>query len=936
MLNMIDTQDKLKNFSEQQLVTEMQQPTGSAPQFMVLGEIERRKRMRQDMQRQEGLMQPTVAQEAVSAAGVPQQGIAGLAQSLAPKTDMAQNTGVGTVQQPVKMAVGGRMSGGTIANIANLKVVRPDLYEEYKDDPEMLELTAEFFASGAAVDAEQTGLEAIESPMNPKGIISTMSALATATDDEKTALLFPDGNRGVPVVQPPEMGPEFNEFGPEGLAARTAAAERDNQERMGFLAARDAEADRMMGINSPIGSSAVDSFGPDAFAQRTAAAEIQNQARLAEAAGIDARADRMMDINKIPERGLPELTSQRRAVDTPAYQGLQDLLQERREYADSGSTDNVESDAQRDDTLRFLRGAEGAPTDNRSLIDAIGSGKEDSGRARSGTIGVREGLYFPHTYAPEVTSLNKRSLDFLKSDTSVPREQIYDLSPQGRLKYENEEEFTTGTGGPMLSSEANAAINAVQAENSRRQDADSRRAATQNLRSTAASIASLENPQIAPASGLASVVADTPPTAPAMGVQADIDRLSGIINDSKLPPAVRANAAQELQALQNSIAVRQYGGNLSAAANGIDLPEGYIMGPMGPMLDPNYRSPGKTGNSLVNKAALAGTEALATLAESGAVDPTLTETAKTIAEQADFERVLNPINQEIAEITAALDNPYVPADLKIGMEARIAALKTEIPVAASAGPSKLVPPTMDSIKSTNSTASGYKRLIDPATGRTGLASYVAPEGSASSGTDAAFLSPKTTPVVKGGGTSGGTSVGTSGGTSAGSGQGRIADLIADRKKQGDQDKWLALAQAGLSLMSSGDFGKAGQEGLAALMAQRAQMNKFDTDMLKLESDLQLNNARIAASRRSGVAKPKAVPAAFLTDLRKQIEATEAKLSNLRAPVPAGRIYGAAQDPDAALRTRLENELQSIQGQIDFMYSSRGLPTVSGNAKRTKV
>ena len=836
------------------------------------------------------------------------------------------------------------MSGGTIANIANLKVVRPDLYEEYKDDPEMLELTAEFFASGAAVDSEQTGLEALEAPytppMNPKGITAMIPALATATDDEKTALLFPDGNRGVPVVQPPEMGPEFNEFGPEGLAARTAAAERDNQERMGVLAARDAEADRMMGINSPIGSSAVDSFGPDAFAQRTAAAEIQNQARLAEAAGIDARAARMMEVNQIPERGLPELTSQRRAVDTPAYQGLQDLLQERREYADSGSTDNVESDAQRDDTLRFLRGAEGAPTDNRSLIDAIGSGKEDSGRARSGTIGVREGLYFPHTYAPEVTSLNKRSLDFLKSDTSVPREQIYDLSPQGRLKYENEEEFTTGTGGPMLSSEANAAINAVQAENSRRQDADSRRAATQNLRSTAASIASLENPQIAPASGLASVVADTPPTAPAMGVQADIDRLSGIINDSKLPPAVRANAAQELQALQNSIAVRQYGGNLSAAANGIDLPEGYIMGPMGPMLDPNYRSPGKTGNSLVDQAAMAGTEALTTLAESGAVDPTLTETAKTIAEQADFERVLNPINQEIAEITAALDNPYVPADLKIGMEARIAALKTEIPVAASAGPSKLVPPTMDSIKSTNSTASGYKRLIDPATGRTGLASYVAPEGSASSGTDAAFLSPKTTPVVKGGGTSGGTSVGTSvgtsGGTSAGSGQGRIADLIADRKKQGDQDKWLALAQAGLSLMSSGDFGKAGQEGLAALMAQRAQMNKFDTDMLKLESDLQLNNARIAASRRSGVAKPKAVPAAFLTDLRKQIEATEAKLSNLRAPVPAGRIYGAAQDPDAAVRDSLKTELKYFKDQVALIYNQRNLGGAPADPGRTVV
>jgi hypothetical protein len=41
MLNMIDTQDKLKNFSEAQLIKEMQMPSGSAPQFMVLSEIER-------------------------------------------------------------------------------------------------------------------------------------------------------------------------------------------------------------------------------------------------------------------------------------------------------------------------------------------------------------------------------------------------------------------------------------------------------------------------------------------------------------------------------------------------------------------------------------------------------------------------------------------------------------------------------------------------------------------------------------------------------------------------------------------------------------------------------------------------------------------------------------------------------------------------------
>ena len=180
MLNMLDTQDKLKNFSEAQLIKEMQMPSGSAPQFMVLSEIERRKRLRSDAQRQEGLMQPTVAQEAVSAAGVPQQGIAQVAQSMAPKTDMTQNTGVPNVQaaglpaqpnQPQRMAdggimrlaPGGQMSGGTLSAIASLKVTNPDIYEKYKDDPRVLAQMAKAFLE-VAEDPEMTTLEALEAP----------------------------------------------------------------------------------------------------------------------------------------------------------------------------------------------------------------------------------------------------------------------------------------------------------------------------------------------------------------------------------------------------------------------------------------------------------------------------------------------------------------------------------------------------------------------------------------------------------------------------------------------------------------------------------------------------------------------------------------------------------------------------------------------------
>ena len=95
-MNIIDIQDQLKNFSEQQLISEMQTPTGSAPQFLVLSEIKRRKRVRDDFMKREAANQPTVAEEAVAAAGVPQSGIMGMSEAMAPKSTMVQNS-VGSV-----------------------------------------------------------------------------------------------------------------------------------------------------------------------------------------------------------------------------------------------------------------------------------------------------------------------------------------------------------------------------------------------------------------------------------------------------------------------------------------------------------------------------------------------------------------------------------------------------------------------------------------------------------------------------------------------------------------------------------------------------------------------------------------------------------------------------------------------------------------------
>ena len=68
-MNIVQLQDQLKNFSQDQLVREMQMPSGSAPQFLVLGEIMRRKRMQDDFTAQQAKDDGgTVAQEAVAAA----------------------------------------------------------------------------------------------------------------------------------------------------------------------------------------------------------------------------------------------------------------------------------------------------------------------------------------------------------------------------------------------------------------------------------------------------------------------------------------------------------------------------------------------------------------------------------------------------------------------------------------------------------------------------------------------------------------------------------------------------------------------------------------------------------------------------------------------------------------------------------------------------
>lgn len=112
-MNIIELQDNLKDFSDNVLMKEMQSPSGNMPQFLVLSELTRRRRMRDDYKRQEAANMPTVAEEVMTASGAPQEGLTAIARNMAPNSSIAQNTSADMAVQreptraPQMMADGG-------------------------------------------------------------------------------------------------------------------------------------------------------------------------------------------------------------------------------------------------------------------------------------------------------------------------------------------------------------------------------------------------------------------------------------------------------------------------------------------------------------------------------------------------------------------------------------------------------------------------------------------------------------------------------------------------------------------------------------------------------------------------------------------------------------------------------------------------------------
>jgi hypothetical protein len=548
MMNMIELQNKLKNFSQEQLVGMMQQPSGDAPQFMVLGEITRRQKMQQ-----EATKAPTqsVAQEAVSAAGVPQGGIADMARTLAPQTNVAQNTGAMSAppqdmpsapQGIAKMASGGviKMQAAGKIDYARYRELARRLIRNDSFSPEELKELEQIKGTSAFMDAEYAAEYELANPDFRRVESSAPTPVFDATVEVPSLNQAPAADAGM-------LMNDTNDF----LYG----------DRPSSRPTYDSAAPQM-----PVPPK-TDSMPQGPRPSTTGGTQVNIAGNIYAVLGDGSVVDQM---GRTPPPPVAELARQK--AGTPAAQ-----FTTQQQYQDA-----------------------------QNLANRIGANSGENAVLPSENLlmgGGREGTPYLNTPA---------------ADTAI---YAGGYDPQSRAA-------TSTTGLAALSQETMPTVGGPD-----------------------------------PRGGL--------------DIQSKINRLRAII-ESNASPMERMQAAQELEKLNDSVAMTQ--GYLAQQER--TLPPGYIMTAMGVQLDPNYVAPGTTGNSIIDQTVTqGGSAALSTLPAGiqSMVDPALLKAAQDKANLTDFEKGVYPINQTKSTATDVLDNPFAPKDLKIEAQKVIdeAAKKTE-------------------------------------------------------------------------------------------------------------------------------------------------------------------------------------------------------------------------------------------------------------------
>jgi hypothetical protein len=119
-----------------------------------------------------------------------------------------------------------------------------------------------------------------------------------------------------------------------------------------------------------------------------------------------------------------------------------------------------------------------------------------------------------------------------------------------------------------------------------------------------------------------------------------------------------------------------------------------------------------------------------------------------------------------------------------------------------------------------------------------------------------LFAPTTDNAREGGGSGSGTGSGSGGSSNY---ETKLLEMLSRQEANAKSDKWMALAQAGMSLMQGGtgsfggDLGKAGQTGLAALQSSRDSNDKSQLGLLSAIENSKLKREAIAASAAKGSA-----------------------------------------------------------------------------------
>jgi hypothetical protein len=493
MQNILQLQDDLKNFSEQQLVREMQMPSGQVPQFLVLSELGRRKRVKEDFNRQQAAGAPTVAEETVAAAGMSQAAATGIAQSMAPKTSMAENTGIGAMmpKQPTRMADGGVVKmapggsvgrAGTQSGVEILKRLYPEVYEAVKDDPkQLLEAAKAAARANVAREPEQTGIESLETDMTeqaapfvPKIPMDTSGA-TRPVGPSGTMFNVPMGQIGEFFSDPfAAVNPSTSSYEDYELRYEPAKPGEYYYKGNAFILSPDGTMiERKSGVpvtgttkDKIIAANAtqvpIENYGQPPTSNIASFEKMiadQQEGMPVESVRTTTRSTSTAPVEIDPAKiAEAQVTPSPSTIATPSMAALSpnvDLQVENVPQAEETTRSSVSRPSFDTGDSATIQGSPttdfsiepGSPAETDAiraeLADKRTLGIADAGRsvvedAKNDTLGALESRFITGDKRPIENLINKRALEYLQSDTYTPPEDIYDLGPEGRVKYETE------------------------------------------------------------------------------------------------------------------------------------------------------------------------------------------------------------------------------------------------------------------------------------------------------------------------------------------------------------------------------------------------------------------------------------------------------------------------------------------------------------------